>query len=285
MPEEKIITKICLCGSGAGALAAINGLGASHDIVVVSNDLAVQERAIDLGFRCTDDLLFVEASIYICAGYPKILEKKFLDNKQVLNIHYSLLPKYRGFHSIIWAILNDEPFFGLTIHVVNENIDDGPILYQHSFSNTGQTSHEVIQMCHAHLEENLFAILKDIQDGALKPVPQDKSKATWVCKRNLDDCIIDFDQKNHDLKLFFRALVDPYPLPRIKTQSCEIEIVQSELLDLNYYMQNGRVVNIEDGKVWIKVQEGLLVISEIRDSKTKAPLKIQEMFKIGQRLK
>jgi methionyl-tRNA formyltransferase len=49
-----------------------------------------------------------------------------------------LLPKYRGLHSTVWSILNNEPYFGLTIHIMNEFIDDGPVVYQYKFRNSGQ---------------------------------------------------------------------------------------------------------------------------------------------------
>ncbi len=105
-----------------------------------------------------------------------------------------------------------------------------------------------------------------------------------MCKRNLDDCLIDFDHSVRFLSLFFRALVEPYPLPRIKTKKCIVEVTKSELLERDYCMTNGRVVNIERGKVWIKISDGFLVVSEVRDSSTKLKLGLDDVFKIGMRL-
>jgi len=277
---------ICVCGDGWGAIAAVDGLALGHtDVVVVTNDEDVIERALTKGLKVVPDLMLVEANLYVCAGLTQVLKKEFLEARKVLNIHYSLLPKYRGLHSTVWAILNDEPFFGLSIHEMNEFIDDGPILYQYKFENIGQTSLEVMEACNEHISQNLSIIISDIQEGVLAPVSQNKADATWVCRRNLDDCFVDFDQTVDRLKLLFRALVEPYPLPRILVKDKIVEVVSLEWVDVNYIMHNGRVVNIENEKAWIKVEDGLMVVSSVRDADTKEELRISGLFKLGQRLK
>ena len=69
----------------------------------------------------------------IClAGYMRILSKNFIDSypDKILNIHPSLLPKYKGLHTHRRAIKNKENFSGCTVHYVNQNLDDGKIILQ-----------------------------------------------------------------------------------------------------------------------------------------------------------
>ena len=286
MDSKLTNASICISGDGWGAIAAVDGLSLGHtDIVVVTNDEDTIERALTKGFKVVSDLMLVEANLYVCAGLTQVLKKEFLETKKVLNIHYSLLPKYRGLHSTVWAILNNEPFFGLSIHEMNEFIDDGPIFYQYKFENIGQTSLEVMEACNEHISQNLSVIISDIQEGALVPIPQKKAEATWVCRRNLDDCLVDFDQTIDQLRLLFRALVEPYPLPRIVVKDKIVEVVSIEWVDANYIMHNGRVVNIENEKAWIKVEGGFMVVSSVRDAHTKEELPISRLFNLGQRLK
>jgi methionyl-tRNA formyltransferase len=286
MDSKSTNASICICGDGWGAIAAVDGLALGHtDIVVVTNDEDVIERALTKGFKVVPDLMLVEANLYVCAGLTQVLKKEFLETKKVLNIHYSLLPKYRGLHSTVWAILNDEPFFGLSIHEMNEFIDDGPILYQYKLENIGQTSLEVMEACNEHISQNLSVIISEIQEGTLVPAPQNKAEATWVCRRNLDDCLVDFDQTIDQLRLLFRALVEPYPLPRIIVKDKTVEVVSIEWVGANYIMHNGRVVNIENEKAWIKVEGGFMVVSAVRDAATKEELRISHLFSFGQRLK
>ena len=278
--------EICLCGDGWGALAALEGISLNfRDVTVVSNDEDVVNKAISKGFEISQSIFDADAKIYVCAGLTTILKNDFLEAHKVINIHYSLLPKYRGLHSTVWSILNDEEYFGLTIHVMNEFIDDGPILYQYKFRNSGQNSREVMEECNKHIATNFSGILGDLINSKIQPISQKKNEATWVCRRNLDDCLIDFNQSVRFLSLFFRALVEPYPLPRIKTNKCIVEVTKYELFECDYYMTNGRVVNIEGENVWIKISDGFLIVSEVRDCSTKSKLDLDCIFKIGMRLK
>ena len=278
--------EICLCGDGWGALAALDGIGLSFsDVIVVSSDEDVVKKAITKGFEISQCIFDANAKIYVCAGFTTILNKDFLDAHRVINIHYSLLPKYRGLHSTVWSILNNETYFGLTVYVMNEFIDDGPILYQYKFRNSGQNSREVMEECNKHIANNFSRILINLINSKIQHISQNKTEATWVCKRNLDDCLIDFTQSVGFLSLFFRALVEPYPLPRLKTRKCIVEVTKSELFECNYHMTNGRVVNIESEKVWIKISDGFLIVNEVRDCSTKTKLDLDDVFKIGMRLK
>lgn len=276
---------ICICGDGWGATAAVEGMsGGSTQVIVVTKDDDVIRRARQHSFEVASDLDSVDANLYICSGLTKILSKTFLDERNVINIHYSLLPKYRGLHSTVWAILNDEPYFGLTIHQMNEFIDDGPILYQYKFENIGQNSRQVMVTCNEHIADHLSEVINDIKAGRLRPIKQSKADATWVCRRNLEDCFIDFNQKVEHLELFFRALVEPYPLPRIRVSGRIIEIVECDLVSVNYYMHNGRVVNIEGERAWVKVEGGLMIISSVRDALTGKSVSVSDVFSLGQRI-
>ena len=76
----------------------------------------------------------------IClAGYMKILSKRFIRNfeKKILNIHPSLLPKFKGLNTFSKAIRNKEIFTGCTVHIVNEKLDSGKIIVQKKFSILG----------------------------------------------------------------------------------------------------------------------------------------------------
>ena len=138
---------------------------------------------------------------------------------------------------------------------MNEYIDDGPILYQHRIKNVGQTSKEVIVACNEHISLNLSKIISKLNTGALESTAQNKDDATWVCRRNKEDCLIDFNNQIEYLQLFFRALVEPYPLPQVIVKEQRLEISKYDLV-LARYLDNGRVVNIENEKAWIKVENG-----------------------------
>lgn len=283
--KSSLNKRICLLGNGWGALAALDGLHKQFDdVIVTSTDKDVIDRARTYGYQASEKIIEHHIDLYLCAGFNEILSEVFITANQVINIHYSLLPKFRGRHATVWTILNNEPYFGLSVHIMNQFIDDGPLIYQHKFKNTGQNSKEVIEACNEHIVKNISQVVADFLNNKIKAKNQIRSNATWVCKRNLDDCLIDFEQSVEYLSLFFRALVEPYPLPRIITKKGLVEVVEAELVDSVYHMINGRVVNIEHQRVWIKISNGFLIISKIRDAHTKQELDVQNVFKIGMRL-
>jgi formyltetrahydrofolate-dependent phosphoribosylglycinamide formyltransferase len=89
------------------------------------------DRVINIEFFL-NELQKRKISIICLAGYMKILNKKFLNrfNKKILNIHPSLLPKYKGLNTFQRALKNKEKLTGCTVHYVNNKLDSGKIILQ-----------------------------------------------------------------------------------------------------------------------------------------------------------
>ena len=103
-------------------------------------------------------------------------------------------------------------------------------------------------------------------------------------RRNLDDCIIRFDWSIDFLKMFFKALVRPYPLPMLSLNGKLYEITSASFLDREYFTHLGRVVNIDDLGVYIKVNGGLFIIESMKEYDTGKEIVPQKFFKLGKRL-
>jgi len=194
-------------GSGHGAVAALQSLQQVFACIeVVSTDLSIQKmvRASDI---LRENLLIVEARLGVMAGNLEIIPNAILKDKCLLNVHYSLLPRYRGLHSVVWAMLNLETEYGLTVHIVNSNIDDGPIVFQYRTKYKGQTSAQIMSHLNSIVAEKLGAVVTKFAYGECEVTPQDKSHATWVPRRNIDDCLIPFNWGGDRLRAFFLALV------------------------------------------------------------------------------
>jgi methionyl-tRNA formyltransferase len=218
------------------------------------------------------------------AGYLGMLTPSFLAEHTVLNVHYSLLPKYRGLHSVVWAMLNLEPEIGLTIHLANEHMDDGPLVYQYKIDYSGQTSWEIMQLFNMHIASELGGVFERWLAGQIEPVPQNKQLATWVPRRNLEDCLVDFSWNFARLQAFFKALVRPYPLPALLIRGQRFEIIKAHLEQRPYFCDLARVVNIDNEGAWIKCADSLLVVDRLRDTDgLEEP--VSKILKTGQRLK
>lgn len=279
-----MIDEIVFAGSGHGGIVAFKSLQNKFTSIKVVTD----DGEIIALFRKTDKLIpsIEESSVstVVCAGYHSIVSKKILKDKLIINTHPSLLPKYRGLHGLVWAMLNFEEELGFTIHLMNRYIDDGDILAQYKVQYAGETSKEIMDKFDKYVEENLGEVVKKFLNKEILPQKNYKDKATWVPKRNLEDCIVDFGWRKKFIEAFFKALVRPYPLPLLKIKNELYEIDGYEFIQVDYYTHLGRVVNIEEEKVYIKTEEGLLIVSRLIHYDTKKIYKANEILKLGMRL-
>ena len=278
------MTKIIFAGSGHGGIAALKSLQEYFTYIeVITDDFDVISILRDSDKQIAS-LSSSSTNLVVCAGYHEIIKENILKEKTIINTHPSLLPKYRGMHGLAWAMLNFESELGFTIHLMNKYIDDGDILEQYKVKYEDQTSQEIMILFDTYVRNNLGRVVVDYLSNNLIPLKQDKSKATWVAKRNIDDCIIDFGKSNLYIDRLFKVLVEPYPLPILKIGNILYEILDYELIEINYYTDLGRVVNIEDNNVYIKVKDGLLIINNLRKYKTEEKVKASEIMRIGKRL-
>lgn len=275
--------EIILAANGHGGIVAFKSLVKFfYKIYLISDDddlvglLRSQDEKIN-------DFNDVNVNVVVCAAYVKIIPSDVLKDRVVINTHPSLLPAYRGFHSLAWAMLNNEPEVGFTIHIMNENIDDGAILAQYKVSVDSKTSKQIMDLFDLYVLDNLGRIVCDFLAGSLTPVKQDFSKATWCCRRNINDCILDYTLDFDSLNATIRTLVEPYPLPMLSIENNLYEIVESEVLHHPIKMHLGRVVNIQEGCTYISFNQCILKVKKAKLYQGNE-VELHRMFKIGKRL-
>lgn len=269
-------------GSGHGGLAAFRSLRAqfsSLEIVSVDRDVLALARPQD---AICEGLGQTTASVGVMAGYLDLIPSTFLADRTILNVHYSLLPKYRGLHALAWAMLNCENELGWSVHIVNEFVDDGPIVHQQSRPYNGETSAQLMDIFDADVEERLGRVVSDYIAGKIKPVAQDKSLATWVPRRNRESCVIDFSWPADRLSALFKALVPPYPVPILRTPRGDYDVIEADVVRRDYFCDIGRVVNIDGDGVWIKCADCLLVIRTLASPGGR--MEARREFRLGSRI-
>jgi len=276
---------IIFAGDGHGAVVALKSLQKYFKrIFVVTNDKEVLSLIRDNSDKQILSFLDVDSEYVVCAGFKNLIKKDVLEKKTIINTHPSLLPKYRGLHSLAWAMLNEEKILGFTIHLMNEYIDDGDIIYQYKVEYNNETSKEIMDLFDEFVLNDLGKIVFDFINGNILPEKQNFKNATWCTKRNLKDCILDFNISNKKIDATFKTLVPPYPRPILKIKNKLYEILGYQLLELDYYMHVGRVINIKGDDVYIKVKDGILIVNDLIDISSGLELKSSNILKIGQRL-
>jgi UDP-4-amino-4-deoxy-L-arabinose formyltransferase/UDP-glucuronic acid dehydrogenase (UDP-4-keto-hexauronic acid decarboxylating) len=140
---------------------------------------------------------------------PSILE---IPPAGCLNLHGSLLPRYRGRCPINWVLVNGEKETGITLHYMTPRPDDGDIVCQKeiriSDDDTARSLHEKLREASARL---LDEILPRIKSGTAPREPQDHSKATYFGGRRPEDGEIDWNQTASEVRNLVRAVTRPYP--------------------------------------------------------------------------
>lgn len=280
--ELKQYKRIILLGDGWGAIAVYKGLSDFFlPVFVQTNDEELRSMANrEISFPLSQ----YKGELLLFAGYKPIVPEEVLKKNICINIHYSLLPAYRGMHSTVWAILNDEPYFGATIHLMSPYIDDGPIIYQYKVENDFvSTSCDYMNMFNKKMTEVISGVLSDYINGNIIPAEQDKSKASWVGKRNEKDCQIDFTKPISYQKAFFRALVSPYPLPYIVYKHTKYIVTKVAFQQSNVVTHIGRILNIDSDGLWVQVFDGYMIIKGLLDESGNT-IDVSGKFKIGQYL-
>ncbi len=154
------------------------------------------------------------ANLFIVAAYGRIIPKSILDMPRygALNIHPSLLPRWRGPAPIQYAILSGDREAGVTIMKMDELMDHGPIVAQRSAP--GGAEHAMYQKLHDELAELgaklLIQVIPQWIGGKITPQPQDDSQATYSKILTKDDGRIDWSQPAREIERMTRAF-SPWP--------------------------------------------------------------------------
>ena len=146
--------------------------------------------------------------------YRNLLGKELLaiPKKGAINLHGSLLPKYRGRCPINWAVLNGEKEAGVTLHYMTEKPDAGDILAQEKFPiGPDDTALDVHQKAAKAAAVLLKKALPKLKKGTLKGIPQDNEKSTYYGGRKPADGVIDFNKSAAEIRNLVRAVTRPYP--------------------------------------------------------------------------
>lgn len=237
------------------ALEALHGAGYPVALVVTQPDRPagrgldlkpspVKQAALKLGLtvfqpekvrnpEAVETLRKVGADLAVVAAYGQILPSSVLQLPKTacLNIHGSILPKYRGAAPIHYAILNGEAETGVTLMYMNEKMDEGDILLIKKTpigpeENTGEV-HDRLARIGA---EGLLEALKLLETGKAPRVPQDPTQATYAPSIQREFCKLDWGWPASRIHNRVRGL-SPWPVAETAWKGMEIKVHQAQVVD------------------------------------------------------
>jgi len=211
-----------------------------------------------------------DADIFVVAAFGQILSKEILDMPRLgcVNIHASLLPKYRGAAPIQWSILNGDEKTGVTIMQMNEGLDTGDILLVRevliSNTDTGESLFDKLSILGARA---IVEALPLIESGELTPVKQDNEKSTYAKMLKKDMGHIDWSWDAYKIERYVRGL-NSWPSAYTYLNGKTLKIWESEVCDkedLNVTDKKpGTVVAVDKKSFCVSTGEGILRINSLQ---------------------
>lgn len=221
------------------------------------------DKILDSKFKIQDS----KPDLIVVAAYGQILPKEILDipKRGSLNVHPSLLPKYRGASPIQYAILNGDKKTGVTIMLMEEKMDRGPILNQRTLEiekdETSTTLHRKLANLGAGL---LMETISKWMQGMIKPRPQDDAQATYTKILTREDGKINWKKTAKDLEQEIRAF-DYWPgsftfWEKRDGTMVRIKILKARVLEskggITYSI--GKTLVVPQNKIGVQCRKGFL---------------------------
>lgn len=206
------------------------------------------------------------ADVFVVAAFGQILSKEILEMPRLgcVNVHASLLPKYRGAAPIQWSIIDGETETGITIMQMNEGMDTGDILSQSAVpiaaDETGDSLFEKLCREGAAL---CVTTLAELAQGSLTPVPQDSTKATYA--RRLEKSLghLKFGRPAAELERLVRGL-NSWPGAYSYYHGKVLKIWKAEVRTGEPSGLPGTIHSVEKDAMLINTGGGLLAVLEMQ---------------------
>ena len=243
-----------LCASPVKELALENGLPVFQPVKMRDGTALEQIKAL-------------EPDILVVVAYGRILPDDILAVPKygAINVHGSLLPKYRGAAPIQWAVLNGDKVTGVTTMYLASEMDTGDIIYT-AETEIGEyeTSGELFDRLKDMGAELLVKTLRDIDVGTAPRTPQDHSKASYVTMLDKSICPIDWNKTPREVLKHIYGL-QPWPVATMELEGKTVRVFAAKYTDGKTEKTPGAVVSTDKGGLEIACAGGeTLLITELQ---------------------
>lgn len=213
-----------------------------------------------------DYLKGFNADIFVVVSFGQILSKGVLGlpRKLVLNVHSSLLPKYRGAAPINWTLANGERETGISIIKMNEKMDAGDIILQKTLPI--DSDEDAIRLSERLSLEGALALSESIDlidKGKAVFTKQSEAEVTYAPKLKKEDGIIAWDSSAHEIYNRIRAFV-PWPGCFTYWDKKTVKIWKAKALDISVASKPGTVLELGTDKILVAAGKGVLGIEELQ---------------------
>lgn len=219
--------------------------------------------------QCMEELQKYNADIMVVVAFGQILPKEILEMTPYgcVNVHASLLPKYRGSAPIQWAIINGEEVTGVTTMQMDEGIDTGDMLLKTEIpiepKETGGSLFDKLAVAGAKL---CVETLEALQNKTVTPIPQGETTTAYAKMLDKQLGNIDWNQSAIEIERLIRGLT-PWPSAYTNWNEKVMKIWDAEVWDIDLEMEDakpGTIVKVEKDAFYVQTGEGFLKVCELQ---------------------
>ena len=213
-----------------------------------------------------DQIANLKPDVIVVAAYGLFLPKVVLETPEFgcLNIHPSLLPKYRGPSPVISAILEGEETTGVTIMLLDEGMDTGPLLGQESVVIGNQeTADELTHRLFELGADLLVRTLDEIVRGEVTPVSQNDDEATITLLLKREDGLLDWSESAYTIERRIRAFA-PWPGTFTSWNGRTLKVLSGRFTSVDYGAVPGTVLECDGDRIAVVTGSGALELLEMQ---------------------
>jgi methionyl-tRNA formyltransferase len=218
------------------------------------------------GDESVHDLRALRPDLVVVAAFAYLLPREMLSvpPRGCLNVHPSLLPRYRGPSPVATALLNGDSETGVSIMLMDDGLDTGPVLSQERVPiDDGQTTGSLTMALAAHGARLLLSTIDSWMEGRVSPWPQPENEATHSVKITSHDGAVDWSLPAGHLARQVRAY-HPWPGSYTKWKGARLKIHRAEAVPMSPEAPSGTVVERQPGVVGVATGEGLLALERVQ---------------------
>jgi len=235
-------------------------------------------------------ILDLNPDMLITSAYGQMLPKGLIESITSINVHGSLLPKYRGGAPIQYAIFNGDEKTGISIMYMAYKMDSGDVIEQEEIVIEDSDNYESLTKKMSIVGSSLLQkVLNDISAGKIKRFPQDETKVTFAYNISYEDEAIDFKMTTKDLVNKIRGL-NPEPGAHFEHLGTKIKVYKAKKSDIIIENKTpGEILQTKKHLI-IKTLDGAVELLNIqvpgkKKMDVKSFLNGQSIFKIGEIIK
>ena len=235
--------------------------------VAIDNNIPVyQPLRIRKEIETIEEIKKINPDFIIVVAFGQILPKEVLDIPKYgcINLHASLLPKYRGAAPLNWAIVNGENVSGNTTMLMDVGLDTGDMLLKEKVNITEEMTtgdlHDKLMESGATL---LVKTIKGVVNNEITPIKQNEEETCYASMLNKEIAKIDWTKSAKEIHNLIRGL-NPWPIAYTYYEGQMMKVYKSSYVDKESTREIGTVIKVDKNGIEVSTGKGILVIEKVQ---------------------